>query len=60
MIARLMLSLKKVNASQEGTSWSLGRPTIQTARFADDTSDTGGGIFLDAIVSRSEGATSRA
>ena len=36
MITRLLLSLRKANASQEGAAWSLGEITTHTTmRFAE-------------------------
>ena len=62
MIARLMLSLKKANASQEDNAWSLGKPTTQTVRFAErgSVSDaTDSGMCLDTFAITSEGANRR-
>lgn len=66
MITRLLLSLKKSNASQE-CAWSLGEPTTHTTmRFAehrgvanpqDETQDE---IRLDTFASTHEEAQSRA
>jgi len=61
MITRLLLSLKKVNASQ-GHRWSFGEPTMHTTmRFAERR---GGvtvrdAIYLDTFSSIHEGAQSQ-
>ncbi|KAF9644220.1 hypothetical protein BDM02DRAFT_3122279 [Thelephora ganbajun] len=62
MIARLMLSLKKANASQEHV-WSLGVPTTHTTvAFAERRgfSDTRDEINLDVYGSGHEGTQSQA
>jgi len=63
MITRLLLSLKKVGASQE-CGWSFGGPTTHTTmRFADrrlggDVA-TGDEVALDTFVSTQEGIESQ-
>lgn len=54
MIARLLLSLKKAGASQEG--WSLGEPTISTMGFAEGRGGvtTRDEIHLDTLGSTHE------
>jgi hypothetical protein len=61
MIARLMLSLKKAAASQQG-GWSFGEPTTYTSiRFAERRGDsTRDEIDLDIFASTHEGTQSRA
>ncbi|KAF9645533.1 hypothetical protein BDM02DRAFT_3262853 [Thelephora ganbajun] len=61
MVTRLMLSLKKANASQEH-AWSLGAPTVHTAiAFAEcrGFADTGDEIHLDTYASGHEGTQSQ-
>ncbi|KAF9645174.1 hypothetical protein BDM02DRAFT_3120678 [Thelephora ganbajun] len=62
MITRLMLSLRKANASQEH-AWSLGRPTVHTTMaFAECRGfiDAGDEIHLDTHANRHEGTQSQA
>ena len=59
MITRLLLSLKKANASQEH-AWSLGEPaTHTTMRFAEGRggASTRDEIHLDTFASTQEAAT---
>ena len=58
MITRLLLSLKKANASQE-QGWSFGEPTTHTGmRFAERRGDVAAGdpIHLDMFASTHGGA----
>ena len=60
MITRLMLSLKKANASRE-RGWGLGEPTTHTTmRFAERRGgvSVGDEIRLDTFMSMHEGAHS--
>ena len=60
MITRLLLSLKKANASQE--AWNLGEPSAHTTmRFAErqDGATTRNEMRLDTFASTHEGTKSR-
>jgi len=62
MITRLLLSLKKANASHE-YAWNFGEPTAHTAmRFAERRGgiSTRDEIRMDTFVSEHEGTQSRA
>ncbi|KAF9648233.1 hypothetical protein BDM02DRAFT_3261179 [Thelephora ganbajun] len=61
MITRLMLSLRKANASQE-CGWSLGAPTAHTTMaFAErrGVTDAGDEVHLDTYASGHEGTQSQ-
>ena len=61
MITRLLLSLKKANASQ-AYGWSLGEPTMYTTiGFAEHRGGVGtrGEIRLDTFASTHEGTRSQ-
>ena len=61
MITRLMLSLRKINASREDT-WTFGQQIMQTARFVEyrGVSDaTGSMMCLDTFAPTHEGAGGR-
>ena len=61
MITRLLLSLRKANASQEH-GWSFGEPTTHTTiRFAEHRSGAAArdGVYLDTFASTHEGTQGR-